>query len=242
MVKKTKDMTEKVMKEIEEKGIKMRPRVYFIVGSLLLGVGLAGAMILAVFFVNLAVFKFRVQAPLGFLWLGRFGLRPFLQNTPWQAGLLALGGIAGGLFLLKKYDIAYRKNFLVLALSLIGLTVALGLVLSRAGFNERAGRARLMHSLYQHQFVGRDWVMGKVIEVKENEVEILAPDGKKLTIVWDESTRWPFKGKVATGEAIRAVGKCEGEVLQAQGIVSGRQTWQRWWLGRDSRTLRPLQP
>lgn len=106
------DLTKKIMKEIRQKKVKMRPRIYFIAGSLLLSIGLAGTTILAIFFINLVLFRLRIHQPFGFLILGRPGLRPFLLTFPWLSLLVALGGIIGGRALLKKYDISYKKKLL----------------------------------------------------------------------------------------------------------------------------------
>lgn len=71
--KKQSDMAMRVMKEIHQKGVKMRPKIYFVLGSLLLGVGLAAALILAIFFINLVLFGQRLNQPFCFSLAGPNG-------------------------------------------------------------------------------------------------------------------------------------------------------------------------
>lgn len=147
---KNNDLSKKVMQEIKRRGIKMRPRLYFVFGSVLLGLGLAGAILTAVFFLNLFVFRLRILGPLGYLRLGRPGLLPFIVSFPWTVLLVSVVGIAAGLALLKRYEFSYKKNFLVLAIVLITVIGVLGFLLDRIGFNERVAPRRHMRPFYRH--------------------------------------------------------------------------------------------
>lgn len=144
------------MKQIKKRKLKMRPKIYFVAGSLLLGIGLAGTTMLAIFFVNLVLFKLRIHRPFGFLILGRSGLRPFLLTFPWLSLLAALGGIIGGRALLKKYDISYKKSFWGLMIGLIALVLVLAFLLSRTGINEKMKRVPRLKRFYQSQLTDKE--------------------------------------------------------------------------------------
>ena len=149
---KNKDLSQKVMQEIKSREIKMRPRLYFVGGSVLLGLGLAGAIIIAVFFLNLFVFRLRILGPWNYLQFGRPGLRPFLTNFPWTVLLVSVVGIVAGLTLLKRYEFSYKKNFLVLTIVLVTVIGVLGFLLDRVGFNERIAPRRHMRPFYRNYF------------------------------------------------------------------------------------------
>ena len=76
------DLSQKIMKQIKKKHVKIRPRVYFISGSILLGIGLTGVITVSIFFINLVIFKLRLHGPFDYLLFGRFGLRPFFMVFP----------------------------------------------------------------------------------------------------------------------------------------------------------------
>lgn len=146
------DLSQKVMQEIKRRGLKMRPRLYFVLGSVLLGLGLTGAILTAVFFLNLFVFRLRLLGPLSYLRLGRPGILPLVTTIPWAVLLVSLVGIAAGLTLLKRYEFSYKKNFLVLAIVLVVVVAVLGFLLDRVGFNERVAPHPPMRRFYRNYF------------------------------------------------------------------------------------------
>ena len=135
------------MNKIERGEVKMKPRIRFVLGSVLLGVGVAGALTTAVFFFNLTFFRLRLSRPCG--------LRPFLTTFPWGIALTALIAIAIGITLLRRHDLSYKKSFLGLVIGLVALILTLALLLDRAGFNERVGRQRWARPFYNRQFYNR---------------------------------------------------------------------------------------
>ena len=147
-----KDLSENVMQEIKKREVKMRPRLYFVGGSILLGLGLAGAIITAVFFLNLFVFRLRILGPLGYLRLGRSGILPLITTIPWTALFVSVIGIAAGLALLKRYEFSHKKSFLVLAIVLIVVVGVLGFLLDRVGFNERVAPHPPLRRFYRNYF------------------------------------------------------------------------------------------
>jgi hypothetical protein len=224
--KKKIDLSQRVMKEIRQREVKMRPRAFFVLGSVLLGTGLAGAILSATFFIDLAIFRLRVHDPFGFLWFGQFGLRPFFVTFPWLPFLVAIVGLLGGLVLLRRYEISYKKSFLGLAISLVVLILTTGFLLDFLGFNERVGQMRPLPPFYPGRFVDRDWVMGEISEIKAGEIIIITPQGEELSIVRDEKTFLPPDKKLTVGERIRAVGEWQEGVFIAKGISQGGLNWR----------------
>jgi len=135
------DLSQQVMHEIKRREIKMRPRLYFALGSVLLGLGLAGAILTAIFFLNLFVFRLRILGPLNCL-------RP--TTFPWTVLLVSAIAVAAGLTLLKRYEFSYKKNFLVLAIVLVVVVGVLGFLLDQVGFNERMERHRHLRPFYSN--------------------------------------------------------------------------------------------
>jgi hypothetical protein len=239
--KKETDLSQKVMAQIKKEKVRMRPHIYFLVGSILLGIGLAGAIIGAILFLNLTFFRMRIHGPFGFLMFGQFGLRPFLATFPWLPLLLGLAAIFGGMALLKHYDISYKKSFLVLAIVLTAFVLTVGFVLDRIGFNEKLERVRPLPPFYPSHFTNQDWVMGEITEVKEGEITITTPRGEKVRISIQKETLLPFGGDFQLGERIRVVGEWQNDVFVAKGIGKGGMQW-RLPPGPEGREERPLPP
>jgi len=60
------DLTKKVMKKIESDTVSMKPKVYFIAGSVLTGIGFTGVFLASLFFFHLVFFRLRIHQPVGF--------------------------------------------------------------------------------------------------------------------------------------------------------------------------------
>lgn len=224
--KKKTDLSQKVMRQIHKEKVKMRPQIYFLAGSFLLGIGLVAAVMGAVLFVNLVFFRMRVHAPFGFLWFGRFGFRPFLATFPWLPLGIAVGGILGGITLLRRYDISYKKSFLGLIIALIVLVLTLGFVLDYTGFNERVEKIEPLPPLFPSHFASQDWILGEIIQIEDKELMIMTPNGEKAKILRDEKTMLPFGGDFKIGDKIRAVGEWRDDVFVAKGIGKGGLHWR----------------
>lgn len=133
------DLSKKVMAEIKTKKIKMRPKIYFVFGSLLLGFGLSLAIFLAVFFMNIIYFHFRMR----------------VFYFPWSSLGITIISLLLGLMLLRKYDFSYRKSFFLLTLILTGIVFFLSFVLNVLRLNERARRIRHFQPFYRERIFER---------------------------------------------------------------------------------------
>ncbi|MBU1110863.1 hypothetical protein KKB83_04575 [Patescibacteria group bacterium] len=216
------DITSRVMTEIKSRGIKMKPRIYFAAGSVLLGLGLATIFILAVFVINLTSFRLRMDVPFEFLRFGKPGLPPFLAIFPWPFLLFACISIYAGLKLLKKLDFSYKHNFIMIALITVMCIVGAGLAVDKIGLNERWAQARPLKGLYHQKIPNGNWVMGKIIEVKNDKITIQNPEGQELTIITDNATRFLGTKKFVIGQHIRAFGEPQSGTFLAESIVSSQ--------------------
>ena len=175
----------------------------------------------SIFFINLVIFKLRFHGPFDYLLFGRFGLRPFFMAFPWIPLLVALGGIIGGLFLLRRYDISYKKGFLALIIGLVILILSSGFLLDRIGINKKAEKFRQLRPLYQGRFIDRSWVMGEIVGIKDNEMIIVTPEGKEVKILKNKETLLSLGSDFKEGERIRVVGEWQDDVFIAKGIGKG---------------------
>jgi uncharacterized membrane protein YdcZ (DUF606 family) len=135
----------------------MKPRWYFIAGSLLLISSLVGLSMGIVFLANLSVFLIRKSGP-----LATWRLQTILSTFPWWIPAVAIVGIFVAIWLLKKYDISYKKNFSLIIIAFIISIIFAGLLLDQLGLNEHLsrGRMRKFYQEYELQEQGRESVKG----------------------------------------------------------------------------------
>ena len=119
------------MDQIHEEKIKMRPRIYFIIGSMLTFVGLVSSVVVSVFLVGLIRFSLRTHGP-----MGSYRLDQILSSFPWWAPVLAIVGLVVGIWLLRKYDFSFRVNFKAVIITFILAVIAGGWIVDSVGLND----------------------------------------------------------------------------------------------------------
>jgi len=122
----------------------MKPRWYFVLGTSALVVGLVGLSIVLIFLVNLSVFSLRTHGP-----MGDIRYQQLLASFPWWIPAIMIVGLGLGIFLLKKYDFSYKKNFLLVILGFIAVILLSGIIADALGINTFLSRQGQMRRLYQ---------------------------------------------------------------------------------------------
>jgi hypothetical protein len=121
MSKKQITITDEVMEKIHGQHIQMRPKIYYILGSLLVLISLVFSIVSSVFLISLTRFALKTHGP-----MGQFRLEQLLSSFPWWAPILAIIGLIFGIWILRLYDISYKKNFLLLCIGFIIVVILAG--------------------------------------------------------------------------------------------------------------------
>jgi uncharacterized membrane protein YdcZ (DUF606 family) len=137
------DLETKIVSQIKTGEINMKPRWYFIAGSLLLVSSLVGLSMGVIFLANLSVFLMRKSGP-----LAAWRIQSILSTFPWWIPVAAIVGVFVAIWLLKKYDISYKKNFSLIVIAFVVSILFAGFLLDRLGLNEHLSRGR-MRKFYQ---------------------------------------------------------------------------------------------
>lgn len=199
------DFTEKIMSEIKEKKVTMRSHLYFVFGTIITIFGMFLMLLVGVFSINFFSFHYRTMSP-----------APFISPIPWLFLLVGLLAIWGGIILIKKYDLSYKNNFLLIASILIVAVLACGFFIDELGFNEKLHPQRVLHKMYR-QFPQGDWVTGRVLEISNTKIVLETEEGIKKDILINEETKLP-PFPINIGEIVRVIVKTEGESFYALGI------------------------
>ena len=119
------------MDQIHEEKIMMRPKAYFILGSILTFVGLVSSVVISVFLVGLMRFSLRSHGP-----MASYRLDQILSSFPWWAPVLAIVGLITGIWLLRKYDFSFKLNFKMVIVGFILAIVVGGWIIDSIGLND----------------------------------------------------------------------------------------------------------
>lgn len=138
------DIETVIMQKVKGGQIAMKPRWYFALGSILMVLGLAGLTIVSVFLLNLTIFLLKPHGP-----MGSWRLQVMLSSFPWWVPVIAIVGISLGIWLLKKYDFAYKKNFWLIAAGFIASVFIGAYLMDYLGLNDLWSRQRPMRRFYQ---------------------------------------------------------------------------------------------
>lgn len=217
---------DRVSKAIDDKRIHMRPRIYFILGSVLLGVGIVAALVVAVFFFGVVIFRFRVNGPLLLQWGTAAGYRPFFEAIPWLPILIAVLGITAGILLLRRYRLSYRHAVAGIAAGVAVAAVVLGIVTDTTGIPEAAENVRIFQPFVHHRYEGSGWVVGVVDKVDDPTIDIRYPDGIIVLTITNETVIRP-DAPIMTGEIVRALGEREDGQIKAEWIDHGLAPFHR---------------
>ena len=118
------------MKKIKWDKIEMKPKIYFVLGSIITFGSLVISFISSVFFLNLIKFLLRSHGP-----MGQFRLDQLISSFPWWAPILATIGLIIGIWLLKKYDFSYKNNFLIIIVGFLAAVIISVWMIDLSGLN-----------------------------------------------------------------------------------------------------------
>jgi len=142
MEKQKRNIENKIMDKVLSGEVKMKPKWYFVLGSLASFVGLVGMIIGAIFLTNLTFFFIKKQGP------GTGRINMMLESFPLWVPILAVAFIILGIWMLKKYDFSYKKNFVVVAIVVVIAIILSALIIDLLGLNEQWAKRGPMRRFY----------------------------------------------------------------------------------------------
>ncbi len=131
-----------IMDKIMSDKVKMKPKWYFILGSVISYIGIVGSIIGATFFTNLTMFLIKKRGP------GTGRIDMMIESFPLWIPLLATALIILGIWMLKKYDFSYKKNFLVIIIVLLTAVFISAQIIDLLGLNDIWSKRGPMRTLY----------------------------------------------------------------------------------------------
>jgi len=143
MPKELKNISDSIMGEIRHRKLKMRPKLYFIIGSVLVFVSLILSALSSIFLFGLIRFYLRPHGP-----MGQYRFEQLLSSFPWWAVVLAILGLIIGLWLIRKYDFSYKINFKIIIIGFVAAIIIAGYLVDATGLNDVFSRQGCMNRIY----------------------------------------------------------------------------------------------
>lgn len=119
------------MGRIHTEQIKMRPRWYFIIGSLVTFVGLVMSILASIFLLSFIKLSLR-----GGGIMAEYKMDELLSHFSWWGPSIAITSLLLGIWLLHQYEFSYKKNFILIVIGFILAIVVASFILDMSGLNE----------------------------------------------------------------------------------------------------------
>ena len=142
---------EEVMKKIHKGQIRMRPRIYFVLGSVMVGVGLVllvglSALVTHAFYVRLVVL-----ARMGFENVSLGWCLMWMRFFPWEMLIVAMLMILVGGYLLRKYEFVYKRGLGLVLVVMVLVMVVLTMLMNWFGLDGFVRQKPVLKQLYLYQ-------------------------------------------------------------------------------------------
>ena len=215
---------EKVLERIKKGEVKMRPKIYFLLKTILVTFALLALLFLVLFLISFISFYLRLTGlwylPIfhpKFFWL-------YLKFLPWLLIIFCLILILIVEILAKRFSFVWRKPIIYSLLAIILFALIGGLLFEKTGlhshffFQTKEGRMPLMAPVYR-QF-GRP----PVSDLNRGIVEEITEKGFKMRIFGNQLLEVNFANnnisfpEIKEGDSVVVVGKKEDGTIKAFGV------------------------
>lgn len=133
-----------IMNAINSGKVVLKPRWFFVAGSVAAVAGLISLSIVIIFLLSLLLFSLRQHGP-----MGAVRLELMLASFPWWLLSMAVAGIIGGILLLRQYDFSYKKNMWLVGAAFVGALIAAAALINVTGLDEIWFKRGPMRQFYQ---------------------------------------------------------------------------------------------
>jgi len=136
-----KNCNDDILNEIRSGKLKMRPRIYFIVGASFTFIGMVISIAVSVFSIGMIGFLLRSRGILN------HKIDRVISIFPWWALIVAISGLVIGIILIRRYDFSYKINPKAIVFSIILVAIISGVLIDAFGFNDFLNRKGLMRRM-----------------------------------------------------------------------------------------------
>lgn len=149
----TTDIANKIKEKINTGELKMKPKGYFVLGSILATIGIILFGVMGTFVTSVLIHRIKMQRFFSELGNVPFGRKtPYiLVNFPWELLILSIVFLIIGLYLIKKFDVSYKKSFILLIIVFVSVVLVTAIGIDKIGIHDRFKKIPRMQRLYMQR-------------------------------------------------------------------------------------------
>ncbi len=220
------NIIDKVLNKIKSGEVKMKPKMYFILKTVLIMIGFLAAGLFVLFLISFIGFHLRASGVWFLPGFGLRGFRTFFSYLPWLLILIAALSIIVMETLLKRFAFVWRKPIIYSLLVVILIAFLGGFLIDKTPFHQglflkaREGKLPLAGPIYRDfgmpRFQGVQ--RGVVEEITEKGFKIRTFDDQLLTVVLIGDTQFPPGKEIKQGDSVVVMGERGDDTVQAFGV------------------------
>ncbi len=132
------------MSKIISEKIKIKPKIYFIFGSVITIISFIFLFSISVFSTNILFFILKRRCG-----IYQWQIQNLLINFPWWTLIISILGIVLGILIIKKNNFSYKKNFIfIISIFIISIIIS-AFIINYLNLNHFFARQRPMKRFYQ---------------------------------------------------------------------------------------------
>jgi hypothetical protein len=239
-------ISEKVINRIKGGGVRMRPKIFFVLRTILIVFGAFSLTLLILFFVSFIIFMMRASGTLFLPSFGIPGFKIFFVSLPWVLIFATFISIILVEIFAKSFAIVYRRPIVYSVVFIIVLVLLGGIIIERTRFHPslfwqaQERRLPVMGGFYRSSNITRlqNVHRGIISEITSNGFLIRKPDNQILTIIVTPDTQFLPGGEIKEGEEVVVMGRREDDTVYAFGIRRIEDQFNMFML--EHRPSRPM--
>lgn len=211
-----KEFKEKILEKIKKGEVKMKPKIYFVLKTILFA-GIFGLFLIFSFFF-LSFIHFHLISS-GIWYLPKFGIEGFfvfLKSLPWFLMILAIFLILILEILSRKFSFSFKRPILISLLTIIFIVFLGSFLFTKSNIHPRllleSKEGKIpppISPIYLKYGMPKfkEFHRGIIEKVSTSSVFIRKPDGEALEVNFEKPL--PYFGKFKEGEGLMIFGKRE---------------------------------
>jgi hypothetical protein len=221
-----KPIQERVLEEIKEGRVSMRPRWRFVLQAVMCAVGVIILILALLYLGSFILFSLRKNGVWFTPTFGFQGWYRFVSSLPWLLILFSMIFMGILEILVRRYSFAYRRPIFYSMLGIIVFVIFGGFLISRTSLHRSLFQYTETHKIpiaapFYHGFGDRQpggIYPGIITELRERGFLIRDRRGLEIPILITPATRLPLERSFLIGDLVLVLGELRGEIVEAFGV------------------------
>jgi len=219
-------ISDKVLNQIKGNQVKMRPKIYFVLKTLSIVLGIFIVVLFALYLVSFVVFALKASGAWYLSGFGFSGFKASIVLIPWLLILVAIILIVILETLVKRFSFSYRQPILYSVLGIIIFVFLGSFAIGKTGLHpnlfQKAKEGRLPVAEKFYRGFGMEKFQnvhkGVVSELTDNGFIIKTYNDEVLVVIITDKTRFLFEDDIKIDDIVLILGERDNHVITADGV------------------------